>query len=82
MKTYIGECTETCNSAACGYDGGDCTQLCDFNKCTYTSLDDGICNEECRNKKCSFDYCDCFQHDLQTQGLNEISTLEMAVQRI
>lgn len=50
-----GICVAACNTAACGFDGGDC---CTDATCA-TSRGDGICDAGCNTAACGYDGGDC-----------------------
>ena len=50
-----GFCVAACNTAACGYDGGDC---CATSSCA-ASRADGTCDAACNDASCGFDGGDC-----------------------
>ena len=60
-----GVCDGLCDSAACGYDGGDCpipttnpTATC-APGCYLDMLGDNACDPECNNAQCNYDDGDC-----------------------
>lgn len=64
-KAGNGRCDKECDSAECGYDGGECSrdpQL--FKNCTSADycahvFRDGVCDKVCDNEACLFDGFDC-----------------------
>ena len=48
-------CDPTCNTEACGWDGGDC---CESSQCKILG-GNGACDNACNNKYCGFDSGDC-----------------------
>eukprot|EP00397_Hematodinium_sp_SG-2012_P006672 GEMP01006706.1.p1 GENE.GEMP01006706.1~~GEMP01006706.1.p1 ORF type:complete len:774 (+),score=148.27 GEMP01006706.1:1221-3542(+) len=59
------ECDAHCNTAACGFDGGDCNEInqgqCHEKGCEEKQKKDGVCNEECDIVECDNDGGDCLR---------------------
>ena len=57
-----GECTTSCNTTACNFDGGDCSNItaaCYSTGCNTIAFGDGLCDTQCNNTACGFDGGDC-----------------------